>query len=531
MSEQLWGQDTEQVRALAETFGRSAQNLESSRDLIERAVMNIDGWGTDVEEMRERWATDLAPSMTRIVDALRGAGDVAARNADEQDATSDSYDGAGGAGPFAGASAEATVSAGPAWAGAGVVADGTVTADGGGLGDWFGDRLDDAADGFGWVTDQVSDGAGWISDTASDLGDWFSDTTSDIGDWISDAGSTIGDSFGSLTDSAGLFWDATGGSILDGRWPRTTEVVASGVMFAGSTVDTLLTTVTAGEVDLNLFDDGDPSAGPPQPVDPDDVTYPHGLDDLTRSVTDAYTAGDGNVRITTIDSPEGPRVIVSVPGTEPWTPGTGDIPNDLAGNLVTAAGGTSTMTEAVALAMQNADIPPDAEVLLVGHSQGGMTVADLASNSDFVSEYNVTNAITFGSPIDSDHMDPNVNVLEMQHQGDLVPLLDMEDSLYIPGPAGAVVPGLPSGYEQAGPHHTEVTFGTPSGSDGRYDVLGNHSHENYTETIAGATNPNDPAYDPAVAAYERQLIESGFLGENYGEGNTSAVDIQLGRNH
>ncbi|GAB3171149.1 hypothetical protein GCM10027059_38860 [Myceligenerans halotolerans] len=534
MSDNLWGQDIEQVRELSRTFERSAQNLESARQLVDGVVFGFDGWGPNVDQMRDLWSSDLAPSLTLAADALRGAGDKAAQNADDQQDTTDSD----GGGAFAGATATGSVQAESPFAGVTAEISGEAD-DGGGVLDWFGDRLDDAGDGIDWLGGQVSDGAGWITDQASDLGDWITDTASDAGDWITDtasdigdgladAGSTIGDSFSNLGDAGGLFWDATGGSILDGEWPRTTEVIASGLMLEGAWVDTLITAGTGGMVDLNLFDDGDPYAGEPQPVDENDVTVPHELDDITQSVTDAYQAGDGNVRITTIDTPDGPRVIVSVPGTEPWTPGTGDIPNDLAGNLITAGGGTSSMTEAVELAMQNADIPPGAEVLMVGHSQGGMTVADLLSDSDFVSEYNVTNAITLGAPIDSDHIDPSVSVLEMQHEYDAVPALDMGDGLY--NPAAPLIP-IPSGSEQAGQNHTEVTFDSPDGV-APYDVLGNHSHEKYTDSIAEATDPNpdNPAYDPAVAAYQQQLIEAGFLGEN-NDSQTSAVDIQLGRTH
>ncbi|RPF20663.1 hypothetical protein [Myceligenerans xiligouense] len=478
MSEQLWGQDIEQVRDLARTFDRSAQNLDAARQLIDGAVLGFDGWGANVDEMRDMWSGDLAPSLTHAADALRTAGDKAAQNADDQQETTDSYSGGS---PFAGASASGSVQAGNPFAGASAEGSGEAESDGGVL-DWFGD--------------QVSDGAGWLSDSASDLGGW-----------LSDAGSAIGGSFGSLGDAGGQLWDATGGSILDGRWPRTTEMIASGLLFGGSLVNAALTAGTAGQVDLQLFDDGDPYAGDPQPVNPDTMTIPNDIEDLTQSVTDAYGAGDGTVRVTTIDTPEGPRVIVSVPGTESWNPATGDNPMDLTGNLVTAGGGTSTMTRAVELAMQNADIPPGAEVMLVGHSQGGMTVADLVSDSGFVSEYNVTNAMTFGSPIDSNRIDPGVNVLEVQHQSDVVPRLDLGDS------RAPFLPGSPD----SGSNHTDLTLDNPGSW---YDATANHSHKEYTDSLSSST-------DPGLTAYEQQLRDSGFLSGN--ENSTSAVDVHVGR--
>lgn len=340
--------------------------------------------------------------------------------------------------------------------------------------------------------------------------------------WVADRADAVRDEFGNLLDAGGQLWDATGGSLLSGRWPRTTEVVASLIRWEGSAFSAGVAWMTAGMVELNLFDDGEPYAGRPIPAS-GLITTPTDLSSLTASVTDAYNAGDGVVRVTTVETPDGPRVIVSIPGTQPWNPLAGDNPMDLTGNLVTAGGGRSTMTEAVELAMANANIPPGAQVLLVGHSQGGMTVADLASDSGFVSRYNVTNAVTFGSPIDSDHFDPRVNVLELQHAWDVVPRLDMGDALYLPSPVPQVnpipgnplLPGLPSGYLQEGPNHTTVTLPNPG-----WDPVTNHSHQNYSASVASSQ-------DQGLLAYEQQLRDSGFLGGN--AGNTTAVDVQIGR--
>ncbi len=338
--------------------------------------------------------------------------------------------------------------------------------------------------------------------------------------WVSDRAHAVTDELGNLLDAGGQLWDATGGSLLNGRWPRTTEVVASLLRWDGSLISAGVAVATGGLVELNLFDDGEPYAGPAVPAS-GLITAPTDLSSLTASVTDAYEAGDGVVRVTTVDTPDGPRVIVSIPGTENWNPLAGDNPMDLTGNLVTAGGGRSTMTEAVELAMANANIPPDAQVLLIGHSQGGMTVADLASDPAFVSKYNVTNAVTFGSPVDSDHFDPRVNVLELQHASDLVPRLDMGDALYVPSPfpgllpGNPLLPGLPSGYVQGGPNHTTVTLPNPG-----WDPATNHSHQNYSTSVANSQNQS-------LLAYEQGLRDSGFLSGN--AGNTAAVDVEIGR--
>lgn len=546
MTQEMWGQDIEQVRALADLFEKSAEELESSRQLVDSAVMGFEGWGANVDQMRDEWSYSLAPSLSQIADSLRSAGDKAGQNADAQEGTSNEGGSTGGS-PFAGASATGHgesdgggffdwVSDGVDNVGdaigdgvdnvTGAIADGVenvgdAISDGvDNVTDAVSDGVDAVGDGVDWLGDRLSDGADWAGDRVSDgvdaVGDgvdWLGDRASDLGGWLSDRGSAIGDSWGNVSDAAGQYWDATGGAILDGEWPRTTEVIASGVLLNGALLGAQITTLTGGTVEPRIFDDGEPFAGDPTPVNPDNVTIPNGIEDLVVGVDDAYTIEDGGVRITTVDSPEGPRVIVSVPGTEEWNPLAGGNAMDLTGNLVTAGGGESTMTEAVRLAMENANIPPGAEVMMVGHSQGGMTVADLVSDPGFVSEYNVTNAMTYGSPIDSVNLDPRVNVLEVQHQGDLVPRLDLGDA------RDPIVPGLPPlpGSPYSGPNHSDVTL---DNSSPWYDPLGNHA--GYDESLKNSN-------DPAVAAYEQQLIDNGFLGGN--DSNTSAVDINVGREH
>ncbi|WP_435736296.1 hypothetical protein V5D56_16090 [Cellulosimicrobium sp. PMB13] len=496
--------DVAAVRRLGTDLERAADDLESARDQVGVRMAMSFGFGPDMDEFRGRWSSELAPSLSRVCATLREAAQSVRLDADQQDTASNDGGGSGGGhGSDGGAR-------GPDGGGRGDGDDG-----GGGPLDWLRDRGEDLWDAGGDALD-------WLGDRGEDLADgastWW-DATSD--DWLN-----VGDSFGQL-------WDATGGSILDGRWPRTTEVAASMIMGAGALGGALYTTATGDEA--NLFDDGDPYAGDPRRVptgaNPDGVEplrIPDSLDDLTASVTDAYLSGDGSVRVTTIETADGPRVIVSVPGTESWSPGASSNPMDLTGNLVTAGGGSSTMSEAVELAMRNANIPEGAEVMLVGHSQGGMTVADLTSDPDFVSRYNVTNAMTFGSPIDSQQIDPRVSVLELQHQTDVVPRLDMEDSLYVPnlmppgplnplGPAFPSLPGLPSFSDQTGANHATVTLPNPGPW---YDAAGNHSHQAYSSSILQST-------DPGLSAYEQQLRQSGFLSGS--PGTTSAVDVTVGR--
>jgi hypothetical protein len=515
MTQEMQGQDIEQVRALAGLFESTADELESARQQVTAAVFGFDGYGPNVDQMRGEWSEHLAPTLSNIAEALRSAGDTATRNADAQEGTSNSYDG----NPFAGVSTQGSSSGDD---------------DGGGPLDWLGDKAGDLWDAGGdaleWTGDKAGDlwdagtsavGNVWdagtnlvgkVWDAGTSAVDWIGDRGSDALDWIGDRASAIGGAWENVADSAGQYWNATGGAILDGEWPRTTEVIASTIRLGGAVVGAGITGASLGMLDPKVFDDGDPYAG--EPTDVLSPRNPSSVADIARSVTDAYGT-DGNVRVTTVEGPNGPRVIVSVPGTEAWNPSAGDNPMDLTGNLVTAGGSRSTMSDAVVLAMENANIPPGAEVMMVGHSQGGMTVADLTSDSAFVDKYNVTHAMTYGSPIDSAHIDPSVSVLEMQHQHDVVPRLDLGDARYNPFSPN---PALPGGHNESG-NHTTVTFDDPGSA---FNATANHDHkDSYPTSMA---NSNDPGY----LAYQESLRQSGFLTDG-SNASVSAQDIHVGR--
>ncbi|GAA1857623.1 hypothetical protein [Myceligenerans crystallogenes] len=359
----------------------------------------------------------------------------------------------------------------------------------------------------------IKDGQQWIDDAVSDFGAWWMDRVE-----------TIGDDWANVGDASVEWWNA----VEPGSTARVTEVSASTLRWLGAVSGALGTTAVGGTIAFNQFDDGNPWAstinddvsqefdgsGTPQ------LAVPRGLDGLARGMVDAYDAGTAVggavVRVTTIDGPDGPKVVVTVPGTDfsflGWSPlASPNLPNDLTGNLVTAGGGQSTMTDAVRMAMEQADIPEGADVLMIGHSQGGMTTAKLTSDPDFVEQFNVTDVITLGSPIDSDSIDPGVNVLEIKHDSDTVAKLDLGD---------ARLTGM--GSPEKSQNHTIVTLDDPSHF---LDGYNNHIEDKYLESI-------QDTHDADLAAAEQRLRDSGFLLEADGTGvddRVSGQDIQVGR--
>ncbi|WGL52743.1 hypothetical protein P5P86_02705 [Nocardioides sp. BP30] len=189
---------------------------------------------------------------------------------------------------------------------------------------------------------------------------------------------------------------------------------------------------------------------------------------------------DGVVEVQTLVADDGARRhVVYLPGTDDMDPlSSDDQVRDMHENLRLLAGQSTAYGAGVLAAMHAAGIRPGEQVLLVGHSQGGMEAVALASHA---SPYRVSDVVTLGAPTAQvHHYPPGVHVLSLEHEGDLVPQL--------------------AGQGSASAQHVTVRF--DSGVQG---VVANHSLEHYTAGAAAV----DASADPDVVAARDEL--SGFL--------------------
>jgi len=115
--------------------------------------------------------------------------------------------------------------------------------------------------------------------------------------------------------------------------------------------------------------------------------------------------------------------VVYVPGTTDWTVGDGE-PQDLLTNLEGVGGTPTAMESAVVTAMRQAGIQPGEEVALYGHSQGGITVSNIAADPAIQDRYNITTVLTAGSPTAGADIPADVHALHLENAGDAVPGLD-----------------------------------------------------------------------------------------------------------
>ena len=115
--------------------------------------------------------------------------------------------------------------------------------------------------------------------------------------------------------------------------------------------------------------------------------------------------------------------VVYVPGTTDWTVGDGE-PQDLLTNLEGVGGTPTAMESAVVTAMRQAGIQPGEEVALYGHSQGGITVSNIAADPAIQDRYNITTVLTAGAPTAGADIPDDVHALHLENAGDAVPGLD-----------------------------------------------------------------------------------------------------------
>lgn len=146
--------------------------------------------------------------------------------------------------------------------------------------------------------------------------------------------------------------------------------------------------------------------------------------------------------------------LVIVPGTTDW--GSGDHETqDLLTNFQGVAGRPTDMESAVVTAMRQAGIGEDEPVGLYGHSQGAITVTNIAADPAMTERYHITNVLTAGGPTAGVELPDSVSALHLENSADAVPALDATANPTGPNRITATVDtrDLPvSGY----PHGAEV---------------------------------------------------------------------------
>ena len=209
-----------------------------------------------------------------------------------------------------------------------------------------------------------------------------------------------------------------------GLYGRQTGITVTPVGGSGSTVLPPATKDPLGlgsPVQAGMTGKGKDSRSP-QSIS-ETITHCQEVQSSKRSLGQDYEEA-GVISIQRVEHADG-RVswVVYVPGTTDWTVGDGE-PQDLLTNLEGVGGTPTVMESAVVTAMRQAGIQPGEEVALYGHSQGGITVSNVAADPSIQDRYNITTVLTAGSPTAGADIPDDVHALHLENAGDAVPGLD-----------------------------------------------------------------------------------------------------------
>jgi pimeloyl-ACP methyl ester carboxylesterase len=219
---------------------------------------------------------------------------------------------------------------------------------------------------------------------------------------------------------------------------------------------------------------------------------PGSLEALVRqlSATNALGLTDradhGAIQVQQVGTAPHERYIVYLPGTDDMrpVPASDDRARDMETNYQLIGGMDSAYGRGIQQAMVEAGLTGK-DVMLVGHSQGGMVSTSLAADPDFAKQFNVQHVVTAGSPTAQvPHLPDSTHAIHLENRGDAVPLLDGEDN-------------------PDQPHRTTVTF-----DDGSSDVVDNHGLDRYAQGAAAA----DASAHGSIRDQVDRMRDDGYLG-------------------
>ncbi|MEE4490960.1 acetoacetate decarboxylase family protein [Streptomyces sp. BE230] len=198
---------------------------------------------------------------------------------------------------------------------------------------------------------------------------------------------------------------------------------------------------------------------------------------------------DGRILIQDVRGPDGTvRHVVHAPGMAPGRP-RNDSPQDFVGAWRNLFMADSPYTRSILQAIDHYGIPGGADVALIGHSEGGIAVMNLAQSEEFSRTYRVTHVVAVGSPVDHKKpADPRTWAATITNQHDIVPILDGRA-------AGSAFDPHPDWYE--------VDYIGPTHEFPLSHMLGTYIHDLETVIADAALH-----VDEALAPYRGEVLRT-----------------------
>jgi hypothetical protein len=153
-------------------------------------------------------------------------------------------------------------------------------------------------------------------------------------------------------------------------------------------------------------------------------TAPRRLTDIVEDIAQRNDdPRDGEIDVRILTMPDGTRrAIVDITGTKSWTFSPSSDVSDLRTDGRALLGEQTAYEQGVLKAMHDAGVRPGDDVMLVGHSEGGVVAVNAARDAVANGAFNVTHVVTLGAPIAGvvGSVSPKVQVLALENDKDLV---------------------------------------------------------------------------------------------------------------
>lgn len=149
---------------------------------------------------------------------------------------------------------------------------------------------------------------------------------------------------------------------------------------------------------------------------------PNSIEVFAKNLRQTESFGLSHIRIDSFNHAAGKIHVVYVPGTQTINLLPGKNPFDVGSNLrAMAHPGFAASERAISQAL-TAAVKPSERVIFVGHSQGGLIAANLASKSQ---HFRTVGLVTFGSPIAQLANSLQTPTIAVEHKNDPVPKLSL----------------------------------------------------------------------------------------------------------
>ncbi|MEW1632481.1 hypothetical protein AB0469_00205 [Streptomyces sp. NPDC093801] len=179
------------------------------------------------------------------------------------------------------------------------------------------------------------------------------------------------------------------------------------------------------------------------------------------------------------------RHVLLLPGTS-FALLSNSTPQDLVGAFDGCLRTDTTYTRAAKKLLHRAGVPAGSELMLVGHSLGGLTAMNLAADADVASEYRITHVVTLGSPIDNKRpADHTTRVVSLVNKHDVIPMLD--------------------GRGPASPHDVPDGWVELSWLDESYDYPLSHAPQAYSDSLRGELAHHRARVNGLIRRYDGEI--------------------------